>query len=178
MVVEIQGVFDRGGIGELCEPVWGIKQEDGVIEAVLELLQDSQLHSKTKLLKEIGISFGEAGECEKAIACFDKAIELNPVDAKAYNDRGLAYLDLEQYELAIENCDKAIELNPKLTEPYNNRGLAYAYLKQYGRAIEDYDKAIKLDPNHTRAYVNRELAISKLQEHNGLWGLEAGFAIA
>ena len=43
MVVEIQTVFDRGGICELCEPVGGIKQEEGVIEAVLKLLQDSSI---------------------------------------------------------------------------------------------------------------------------------------
>ena len=43
MVVEIQGVFDRGGICDLCEPVRGIKQEDGALAAVLELLQDSSI---------------------------------------------------------------------------------------------------------------------------------------
>jgi len=95
----------------------------------LELLQDSQLHLKTKSLKEIGISFGEAGEYEKAIACFDKAIELNPEDAKAYNNRGLAYANLKQYERAIEDYNKAIKLNPDLTMAYVNRELAISILE-------------------------------------------------
>jgi len=61
---------------------------------------------------EKGISFGKAGEYEKAIECFDKAIGLNPNYAWAYNNRGLTYQYLDQYERAIEDNNKAIELNP------------------------------------------------------------------
>jgi tetratricopeptide (TPR) repeat protein len=48
-----------------------------------------------------GFDLGKAGEYEKAIECFDKAIELNPNAALAYNNRGNAYKDLGQYERAI-----------------------------------------------------------------------------
>jgi tetratricopeptide (TPR) repeat protein len=45
-----------------------------------------------------GIGFAMSGEYEKAIECFEKAIELVPNSASAYNNRGLAYHYLMQYE--------------------------------------------------------------------------------
>ena len=59
---------------------------------------------------------------KEAIADYDKAIELNPKDAKAYYNRGNAKHQLKQYKEAIADYDKAIELNPKDANAYNNRG--------------------------------------------------------
>ena len=59
-----------------------------------------------------------------AIADYDKAIELNPKDARAYYNRGTAKNELKQYKEAIADYDKAIELNPKDADAYNNRGTA------------------------------------------------------
>jgi len=80
--------------------------------------------------KERGVSFSISGEYEKAIECFDKAIELNPNLTKAYINRGNAYYYLEQYEKAIEDYNRAIELDPNLTEAYNNREIALSKLKE------------------------------------------------
>ena len=105
--------------------------------------------------KEKGISLAMSGEYEKAIECFDKAIELNPNYADAYYDRGLTYYQLKRYEKAIEDYNKAIELNLSDAEAYYDRGLTYHKLKRYERAIEDYTKAIELDPNLAEAYCAR-----------------------
>ena len=56
-------------------------------------------------------------------AIFDKAIELDPKDANAYYNRGLAKSELKQYKEAIADYDKAIELNPKDAAAYYNRGV-------------------------------------------------------
>ncbi|MCK4734337.1 MAG: tetratricopeptide repeat protein, partial [Methanophagales archaeon] len=47
-----------------------------------------------------GIDFVRSGEYERAIECFDKAIELNPNLATPYSNRGAAYKGLKQYERA------------------------------------------------------------------------------
>jgi PGF-CTERM protein len=79
---------------------------------------------------EKGISFAKSDEYEKAIECFDKAIELDPNYANAYNNRGLTYYHLKQYERAIEDYNKAIELNPNGADAYYNRELARSKLKE------------------------------------------------
>ena len=80
-------------------------------------------------------------EYEKAIKDYSKAIELNPISAEAYNNRGTAYRELKQWERAIEDYNKAIELNPNYTEAYWNRGIAYPETGQYDESVRDMKKA-------------------------------------
>ena len=105
------------------------------------------------------------GDFSGAIRDYDKAIELDPNYAAAYNNRGNSYATLMQYERSIQNYDKAIELNPNDAAAYNNRGNSYHNLKQYERAIQDYHKAIELDPNDANAYYNRGNSYSNLKQY-------------
>jgi len=49
---------------------------------------------------------------ERSIEDYDKAIDLDPNDAAAYNNRGFSYRRLGQNERAIEDYDEAIKLDP------------------------------------------------------------------
>jgi len=92
---------------------------------------------------------------DKAIEDYSKSIDMNPNNAEAYGNRGLAYYNKGQYDRAIEDYNKAIALNPNLAWNYNNRGLIYGIKGQYDRAIEDFNKAIAINPNDADAYRNR-----------------------
>ena len=135
-----------------------------------------------------GVSFIKTSKYEKAIECFDKAIELDPNSAIAYNNRGNAYYYLKQYEGAIKDYNKAIEQDPNYANTYYSRGRAYYNLKQYERAIEDYTRAIVLDPNYAtdaNAYHNRGWAYYNLkqyeiaiEDYNKAIALNQNFAVA
>jgi tetratricopeptide (TPR) repeat protein len=84
------------------------------------------------------------GQYSAAIRDFDKAIQLEPDDAEAYNNRGVAKKKLRQYLAAIRDYNKALQLKPDHAEAYINRGNAKLDLEQYTAAINDYDKAIQL----------------------------------
>ncbi|RKU17039.1 hypothetical protein C6501_04825 [Candidatus Poribacteria bacterium] len=99
---------------------------------------------------------------DKAIADFDKAIQLNPESTNAYFRRGNAKYALRDHESAINDYDKAIKLNPQYATAYYNRGLAKRQLGDHKGAINDYDKAIKLNPQYVIAYINRGVVKSKL----------------
>jgi tetratricopeptide (TPR) repeat protein/S1-C subfamily serine protease len=86
---------------------------------------------------------------------YNKAIELNPNLAMAYNNRGGIYYNQQKYELALADFNKAIELDSKLAEAYNNRGGIYYNQKKYDLALADFNKAIELDSNLAMAYNNR-----------------------
>ena len=107
------------------------------------------------------VSFADADkifkENNKAVEDCNKAIALNPNDARAYYNLGNAYVNKVQYDRAMENYNKALALDPSLALAYANRGGAYAKKGQYDRAIEDCNKAIALDPNDANAYYNRGL---------------------
>lgn len=132
-----------------------------------------------------GLRAKAEGQMEEAIQEYSKAIDKDPRNAAAYNNRGIVYDDLEQYERAIEDYDKAIELDSNNVLAYNNRGVAYDNLGQYEKAIEDYDKAIKLDPDYDSAYNNRGVVYDDLgqykraiEDYNKAIELNSNYAVA
>ena len=117
-------------------------------------------------LLEEGNRLAYQGDYNGAVAKYNEALQYNPNDVIAYNNRGNAYADLQNYEAAIMDYNKAIELNPNLSEAYNNRGLTYAYMGNYNEAIADLTKAIELNPNYAAAYNNRGNTYDEMGNHN------------
>ena len=58
-----------------------------------------------------GRSQGLLGEYQRAIEDYDKAIQLDPDDAMAYNNRGVAYYYLGQYTKQAADRAKACSLD-------------------------------------------------------------------
>ena len=92
--------------------------------------------------------------CDKAVAHYTEAIDLNPDFAAAYTNRGNAYGAKGDFGRAIQDYNKSIELNPEALV-YTNRGVAYGEMCELDKAIQDYDKAIELNPEYADAYMNR-----------------------
>lgn len=70
----------------------------------------------------------------------NKAIELNPTDAIAYNNRGNAYSGLQEYHKAIEDYSRSLQIAPS-ADTYYNRAKVYFSLQEYEKALEDLFKA-------------------------------------
>ena len=60
-----------------------------------------------------GIAYRNKDEHDRAIADYNKAIEIDPKLAAAYRSRGNAYADKGEYDRAIMDYTKAIEIDPK-----------------------------------------------------------------
>jgi tetratricopeptide (TPR) repeat protein len=85
------------------------------------------------------------GQYDKAISDFNKAIDLNPKFAEAYNNRGLTYAKKGQYDKAISDFTKTIEINPSYTLAYQNRGIIYMIkLGDKNKACSDFKRACEL----------------------------------
>jgi Flp pilus assembly protein TadD len=72
--------------------------------------------------------YADLKQFEKAIQDYNQAIELNPKDARVFNNRGTAYADLKQFEKAIQDYNQAIELNPKDARVFNSGSNSMAWL--------------------------------------------------
>ena len=137
------------------------KRGDVQIKACTRIIKSKRYLGKRVNNKQLsafrlirGIAYKNKGQFDKAFADYDKAIQLNPKSAAAYNNRGIVYYIKDQFDKAIADFDKAIKLNPKLADAYFNRGNAYRYKDQHDRAIADYRKVLEIDPPHSLARQN------------------------
>jgi tetratricopeptide (TPR) repeat protein len=77
---------------------------------------------------------------DKAIADFDRAIELDPSLEEAYRELGRTYYHLGDYTSAIDNLSKAIELEPGDYLSYFYRGSVYYEDNENELALQDFMK--------------------------------------
>ncbi|UCB48645.1 MAG: tetratricopeptide repeat protein [Deltaproteobacteria bacterium] len=132
---------------------------------IIEDVISQKIKAETAFHLFKGAVYHNRGQLSKAIAEYNKAIEINPEYAPAYNNRGFAYIGKGQYDQAISDFNKAIEINPEFAMAYNNRGYAYGVKGQYDQAISDSNKAIELNPKLAMAYNNRGLAYLNKGQH-------------
>ena len=79
---------------------------------------------------------------------------LDPHNADAYNNRGLAYSCLKKHKRAIDDFNTAIKLNLQHTKAYLNRGNSRRALNDFMGALQDTDKAFKIDPKTAKEYLH------------------------
>ncbi len=109
-------------------------------------------------------------EDRAALAGFNRAIELDPRDIVAYNDRGvLKAQKLHDIPGAIADFDRVVSIDPKNASAYYNRGtLKNDNLDDRKGALADFDRAIQLNPNHVKAHDSRgTLKADKLNDDRG-----------
>ena len=83
------------------------------------------------------------------MADFNKAIELDPKNAKAYFYRSDFHSD-KFPQRAIADLGKTIEFAPKFVAAYIARGMKYAEMNQRARAKADFAKAIDINAGAAR----------------------------
>jgi tetratricopeptide (TPR) repeat protein len=107
------------------------------------------------------IAYSDSGLYDQAIADYNKAISLDPKNARYFFDRGEAYRKSRLYDKAIADYSHAIALNPNYDSAYNNRASVYDTKGDGAKGLPDADKAIALAPtaNHfgTRALIYEKL---------------------
>jgi tetratricopeptide (TPR) repeat protein len=99
--------------------------------------------NSAKAYNDRGVAYRMNGKQKEAIACFTKAIEIDPAYAQAYNNRGISYgsSEIKNYTLALYDFDKAIEIEPQNGEYYFDRAILYFDKKDYDKSWEDLHKA-------------------------------------
>jgi tetratricopeptide (TPR) repeat protein len=110
----------------------------------------------------LGTTALEKKDYNEAIAKCTKAVDINPADAVAYNERAVAYAFQRRQEEAIADYTSAVKLDPKLARAWRGRGTAHYMLGKYEQAVADASEAIKVDPKYAQAHLSRSRAYQKL----------------
>lgn len=110
----------------------------------------------------VGLALHNKGSYDDSVRAFDKAIELNPNSASAWNGKGDALKAQNNYDKAGMAYDKALELNPQLADAWRNRGIILGHSGKYDEAILAYNKAIEIAPRDVDILYNKGIALRSL----------------
>ncbi len=126
------------------------KQYDEVIEYLEDKHIDGEMSADTFYFMGKAWCF-KANE-EKSLVLFNKALELEPEDAKIYTAIGKAYYWMDEDNKAKEFFLKAINYDKSQSEAYIGVADVYENAKEYDEALVWAKKALKYDKDNHNIY--------------------------
>ncbi|MEG4534747.1 tetratricopeptide repeat protein [Microcoleus sp. D2_18a_D3] len=117
---------------------------------------------KAELFYEQALLYDFAEQYAKAIASYDKALEIKPDLHEAWYNRGNALCNLGRWKEAIASYDKALEIQPDRHAAWYNQGIALGNIGRLEDAIASYDKALEIKPYDHEAWYNRGILLGNM----------------
>ena len=109
-----------------------------------------------------GQALARSGKTDEALAEFERALALDPYNARALYGRGLIHQGERKHQQAIEDFSAANGLKPQRIEPLLARAKSYLALDKAKEAAADLDEAVQADPNSAPAWSARGVAYERL----------------
>ena len=97
--------------------------------------------------------YGTYGNTDRAVSCFQKAIELDPDNSRAYYHLAVNYGAAGSYDKAMEAANQAISLDPGNGDHYYARGWIRLLSGKKEQAAEDMKHAAELGQPDAAAYL-------------------------
>lgn len=94
------------------------------------------------------------GDTQFVMKCYQQAIMINPNDADAYYNLGLALSEVGQHDEALMQYENAIQRDPRCAAAYNNMGVIWKERENLQNALWYYGRALEANPNFSQALTN------------------------
>lgn len=124
---------------------------------------------KVAYLKQ-GIRYHRQKNYRQAAAQYESATQVDPTDASAFYNLGLAQKGARNFSAAREAFQTAVDLDPEYAKAYRALGDLNRATKRTRAAIAAYQKAIDSDPsckdrNNITAYLSLAVAYNATKQH-------------
>jgi Tfp pilus assembly protein PilF len=123
------------------------------------------LFEKSRYIKNLGVSYFEAGKYQEAAGVFEKLLSKDPEDHYAHSELGKVYVAQGRYEEAKRQFQKAIELQPDNPLYYENLGIFLFKLRSYEESKEVLKKGLEVAPTYFRNYRNLGIVYAEKGEN-------------
>jgi len=131
-----------------------------------------------QLAYDDGMDYINEGDVESAILKFNKAVEIDPNFAFAWDNLGISYRKNSEYDKAIESYKKSLEIYAEGRLPLLNIAITYNLNKQYDEAVTYYNKFIAIYNEDPEGYYGLGLILyTQQQEEAGLDNLIRAYTI-
>jgi len=105
---------------------------------------------------KMAVDLQEQGKCDEALEAYERAVKLNPQDARAWNNIGVIFCKQDRYEEAIAAYNKAIDIDSKAALIWFNKGFTLEIgFKEYYGALKAYNMAISIYLRYIDAWVGK-----------------------
>jgi WD40 repeat protein/serine/threonine protein kinase len=128
---------------------WRALREQGKLPSLLRSPEAKQQ------LRNRGQEFQLVANYAGAAWCFQRLVELDPLNAQWHDRLATAYQGSLRRELTVSEFSKAIELDPSSVVYLEHRAAAYADLNDKHLAIADYSDLLRQEPRSARAHYER-----------------------
>jgi tetratricopeptide (TPR) repeat protein len=99
--------------------------------------------ARIRVLLDKGKSLLNLDQAEKAVACFDQVLALEPNHPEALVQKGAALERLRKLDEAIACYDRAIEADGSMTVAYLYKGGLFNRMERFGEALQCYEQALR-----------------------------------
>ncbi len=143
------------------------------ISALLLLLGISQVYGEELSAgdwSDMGNAQAKRGEYEKAVASYDRAIELDKYNPDLWYNKGLALIGLGRYEDALSCYQRATKIKPFDADLWLSRGAALSALGRHEEALESYDRAVEFGSEKADVWNNRGTILANLGRYEEALG--------
>ncbi|MEM9542347.1 MAG: tetratricopeptide repeat protein [Cyanobacteria bacterium P01_E01_bin.42] len=123
------------------------------------------LRSKEGGFYHKGRNFAQLKKYDRAIAEYDRAIEVKPDYYEAWRDKTYLLHHLERYEEALVGYDRLQSLQPDAVSTWQYRGLILIQLQRHEEALEFYDLLLASYPQHQEAWYHKGLILHALRRN-------------
>jgi predicted O-linked N-acetylglucosamine transferase (SPINDLY family) len=103
------------------------------------------------------------GERARGLSLLARALELEPDNALAHYQLGVALDEQQRVREALDHYEQAIRAMPNFAEAHNNRGVALKALGRVEQALASFERAIALNPDYGKAHANLGNALGQLK---------------
>ena len=122
--------------------------DPGTLSKIAALEKETRANpTNEKTWTELGNSYFDTDQHEKAIQAYRQALEINPDNANIWTDMGVMYRRSGKPIEAIRSFDKAIEVNPKHEVSRMNKGIVLLLdMNDLQGAIEAWEGLLQINP--------------------------------
>jgi len=143
------------------------KEHSCLVEAQRALSQAESLNPDSARVRlAAGLLNQTAGQYEKALEDYRRALDLEPRNIDAFLGIAGAYDKLDMPEKAVEAFNRAINLDPAYYWPYQLQGVFFYYRGRYPEAAEQFQRVIERAPGMFKPYSNLGATLMDLGKYD------------